>query len=195
VRGPEVYIIKNTLFGALWGKKVREYTRTRGFYRAEQSKCGFKEEIMSRVKITAYVSADVAKAVEGIALQKKLSISAVASEMLDRAASVEASDWGDLIILPTLERKIEIGINHGFKSLRGMLFRILVEAGTSRQMAAQTYADLIKDGPVASRVHQDHFEGCVRRFKKSYVTPDVAEDTALENVQTEMPPLEGVVES
>lgn len=141
---------------------------------------------MSRVKITAYVSADVAKAVEGIALQKRLSISAVASEMLDRAASVEASDWGDLIILPTLERKIEIEINRGFESLRAMLFRILVEAGTSRQMAAQTYADLIKDGPVASQVHQDHFVSCVRRFKKfktkSYVTPDSLENKALEGV-------------
>jgi hypothetical protein len=119
-----------------------------------------------RVKVTGHIEPDIASAIEKLAAKRGVSVSSVVSEMLQKAVVVEASEWGESVIIPLLEEVIRKEISAGLNRLARLLVRVGLEAGTARSLIAhQLWAVDGIDREQVRRLSDGYWSDTVRRLK------------------------------
>lgn len=89
-----------------------------------------------KTRMTAHVDLDIAVALQRLAEQRKESVSAVMADLLARAVVVDASEWGESVVVPILEEVIRKEVSSGFNRLARLLVRMSLEAGTARGLSS-----------------------------------------------------------
>lgn len=93
-----------------------------------------------RVKLSTVVAPDVAASVHRLALARGESVSSVVADLVERAVTLQASEWGETAIVPLLEEVIRKEVSAGVGRLARLLVRTNLEAATARGLAAHLLA-------------------------------------------------------
>lgn len=117
-------------------------------------------------KVTGHVEKDIADAIKRLAASKGKSVSAVVSDLLEKAVVVEAGEWGESVVVPMLEEVIRKEVATGFNRMARLLVRVGLESGTARGLIAhQLTLSEGMDREKVRRISDGYWADAVRRLK------------------------------
>ncbi|AFZ69425.1 hypothetical protein Deipe_4034 (plasmid) [Deinococcus peraridilitoris DSM 19664] len=116
-------------------------------------------------KLTTYVEPDVFDALNRLATARRVSVSSVASELLEKAVKSEVEFAGESLLMPVVEEVIRTEFKRGFDRLARLLVRNGLESGTSRRLLVYFMSSWFENEQLVQGVSDQYWKKTVEALR------------------------------